>query len=83
MFYVGNTYMCMPSSYIGGQPTSGFGFNVRFTRTNDVLLTTCIGEGTSNPRHLTTVDKEEEAENEENKGGAKNKEGSKIDDDLI
>lgn len=58
IFYVGNTYAGMSSSYIGGQSANSFGFNVGFTRMNDVLPTTYISERTSNPGHATRVDNE-------------------------
>ncbi|KAH1106996.1 hypothetical protein J1N35_010764 [Gossypium stocksii] len=44
------------------------------TRTNDVLTTTCTSDGTSNPGHATRFGNEQ---------GVENKEGSKIDNDLI
>ncbi|KAH1120994.1 hypothetical protein J1N35_004154 [Gossypium stocksii] len=34
---------------------SNIGFNIRLTRTNDVLLTTCTEKETSNPGHETEI----------------------------
>ncbi|KAH1107896.1 hypothetical protein J1N35_011664 [Gossypium stocksii] len=56
MFYARNTYMGMPSSYTSGQSASDFGCNDRYIRSDDVLPTTCIDEGTFDLRHVTRVE---------------------------
>ncbi|KAH1098760.1 hypothetical protein J1N35_015681 [Gossypium stocksii] len=49
MFYPGNTYKGMSSSFIDWQSAGDFGCTVSYTRKDDVLPTTSIGKGTSNP----------------------------------
>lgn len=77
MLNVGKTYTGTPSSYIGWPNIIDFGFEVEFTRTDDLLSTTWTWEGTSNPRHTIKFD---------NEGGSMSKEkekGFKTDNELI
>ncbi|KAH1055807.1 hypothetical protein J1N35_033872 [Gossypium stocksii] len=68
MFYAGNTYICMPSSYTSGQFASNIGFNIRLTRMNNVLHTTYTSERTSNPGHETVVPTKLQGSGSDNKG---------------
>lgn len=76
----------MSQSYTSGQSASDFGFNVRSTITNDVLLKTYTGEWRSNPWHAIGISNEKGAENEvgyENEKEAEHKEGFEFDNNTI